>query len=110
MGFVDGYITAMSKELPNIKTLMSTHLQELMEDGERYGWPAVRAYHAACLRHNEQGWVAWANEEKKMNLCRPLVWHQEGPFKPALCHTLSGTHSTSMAGLQQSTQKGSYNQ
>ena len=44
MVFVDGYITVMGKELPEIRATMPTHLQELMEDGERYTWPAVMAY------------------------------------------------------------------
>ena len=34
MACVDGYITVMSKELPHMKVLMLSHLQELMEDGE----------------------------------------------------------------------------
>ena len=54
MAFVDGYITVMSREPPHIKVLMLSHLQELMEDGEHYGWPVVRAYHATWL-HVEQG-------------------------------------------------------
>ena len=42
-----GYITVMAKETPHIKTLMVSHLQELMEDREHYRWLAVMAYHAA---------------------------------------------------------------
>ena len=45
MAFVDGYITVMAKELPRISAIMLMHLQELIEDGGRYGWPAVRVYH-----------------------------------------------------------------
>ena len=37
MAFVDGYITVMNRESLPIKKLMLAHLQELMEDGERYG-------------------------------------------------------------------------
>ena len=33
MAIVDGYITVMSREAPNIKVLILTHLQELMENG-----------------------------------------------------------------------------
>ena len=75
MAFVDSYITVMAKESHNIKTLMLCHLQELMEDGECYGWPAVRAYHAAWLQHIEQGQMAWGDEEKNIKLSRALMWH-----------------------------------
>ena len=43
MALLDGYITVMGKEPLRIRSIMLTHLQERMEDGERYGWPAVRA-------------------------------------------------------------------
>ena len=46
MAFVDRYITVMIRESLPIKNFMLTHLQELMEDGERYMWPVMRAYHA----------------------------------------------------------------
>ena len=38
-----------------IRKLMWVHLKELMEDGECFGWPTVRAYHAVWLQHIEQG-------------------------------------------------------
>ena len=50
MAFVDGYIIVMTREPLLIKKLMLAHLQELMEDGECYRWPAVRAYHAPWLQ------------------------------------------------------------
>ena len=66
MAFVDRYITVMAKENPHVKaTLMLCHLQERREDGEWYGWPAVRAYHATWLHHIKQGWTARGVEEKK---------------------------------------------
>ena len=65
MAFIDGYITVMLKGLSYIKALMLSHLQELMEDGKRYGWPAVRAYHATWLQHIEQDQVAWEDEGEK---------------------------------------------
>ena len=68
MAFIDGYITVMNRESLPIKTLMLAHLQELMEDGERYGWQAVRAYHAAWLQYMEQGRVACGDEETKLKL------------------------------------------
>ena len=63
MAFVDGYITIMSRERLPIKILTLTHLQELMADGEHYGWPAISAYHAAWLQHIEQGRTAWGDED-----------------------------------------------
>ena len=60
---------------------MVAHLQELMEDGERYGWPAVRAYHAAWLQYMEQGRTAWGDEETKLKLRRVLVWHRVVPVR-----------------------------
>ena len=53
--FVDDYLTVIFREHLHIKALMLDHLQELMEDGEHYGWPVVRAYHASWLQHIEQG-------------------------------------------------------
>ena len=46
MAFVNGYLTVMLRETPHIKALMLDYIQELMEDGERYGWPVFRVYHA----------------------------------------------------------------
>ena len=34
VAFVDGYITVMGQEPSRIRSIMLTHLQELMEDGE----------------------------------------------------------------------------
>ena len=41
VAFVDEYITVMGKESSNSRAIMLTCLQELMKDGNRYGWPAV---------------------------------------------------------------------
>ena len=65
----------MSREPTHIKALMLTLLQELMKDGEQYGWPAVRAYHATWLQHMEQGWAAWGDQAAKLELHCALVWH-----------------------------------
>ena len=58
---------------------MSGHLQEMMEDGETFGWPVVRAYHAVWLQHLEQGRAMWHNETTKLKLRRALVWHRIAP-------------------------------
>ena len=37
MAFVRGYLIVMDSQTQDIKTLMDSHLQNLMEDGEAYG-------------------------------------------------------------------------
>ena len=54
MSFVDGYLRVLSREPTHIKALMLDHFQELMEDGEHYGWSVVSACHATWLQHMEQ--------------------------------------------------------
>ena len=39
----------------DIKVHMLSHLQELMANGETYGWPIALAYHTAWIQHLEQG-------------------------------------------------------
>ena len=68
MAFVDGYIMVMTKELSRIRTFMLSHLQEVMEDGERYGCPAIRVCDATWLQHIEQCRAAWGDVEIKTNL------------------------------------------
>ena len=75
MAFVNGYLTVRLRELPHIQALVLDHLQELMEDGEHYGWPVVRAYHATWLQHIEQGRAAWEDDAVKLKLQPALVWH-----------------------------------
>ena len=76
LAFVNGYLSVMALESQNIKARMLTHLQEIMEDGEAYGWPVVQYYHAAWLQHMEQGRVSWEDETTKLKLRRALVWHR----------------------------------
>ena len=54
---------------------MLKHLQELMEDAEHYGWPILRAYHAAWLQHIEQGRAVWGDVSTKFRLQHVVVWH-----------------------------------
>ena len=49
MAFVQGYLTVMNTQTPDIKKQMNDHLQDLMEDGEAYGWPVVRDFHSTWL-------------------------------------------------------------
>ena len=76
MAFVSGYLTVQLREHQCIQELMIEHLQEQMEDGEHYGWPMVRVYHAAWLQNIEQGRAAWRDEATKLKLQRALVWHR----------------------------------
>ena len=55
MSFVNGYLEVLAMVKDDTKELMLSHIQELMADGEAYGWPVVLAYHAAWLQHLEQG-------------------------------------------------------
>ena len=55
MAFVNGYISVMAMEMEQVKVRMLSHLQEMMEDGEAYGWPAILSYDAAWLQHFEHG-------------------------------------------------------
>ena len=66
MGFVNGYLTVIARETENIKDRMLSHLQELMEDGQHYGWATVRSYHVALLQNLEQGQATWEDEETKL--------------------------------------------
>ena len=92
MAFVDGYITVINREPLPIKKLMLAHLQELMEDGEHYGCPAVRAYHAAWLQHMEQGRAACGDEDTKLKLRRALVWHRVVPVRSSGLHRRDTCH------------------
>ena len=58
---------------------MSAHFQEMMEDGETFGWPVVRAYHVVWLRHLEQCKATWDDEATRLKLHRVLVWHRMAP-------------------------------
>ena len=47
-----------------------------MEDGEHFGWPTVRAYHAVWLQNIEQSRATWEDKITHLKLCRSLVWHR----------------------------------
>ena len=46
LAFVNRFLTIMSLQMDALRIKMSAHLQEMMEDGETFGWPVVRAYHS----------------------------------------------------------------
>ena len=45
MAFVTGFLTIMVNQPDALRRKMSAHLTKIMEDGETFGWPVVRAYH-----------------------------------------------------------------
>ena len=51
MAFVNRYFTIMSLQKDTLRDKMAIRLQEMMEDGETFRWPVVRAYHTAWLQH-----------------------------------------------------------
>ena len=48
---------------------MARHLEELMANGELYGWEPVRVY----LQQVENGQVKWSDTEAKLQFCHALV-------------------------------------
>ena len=48
---------------------MLNHLQEMIKDGEAYGWPGILSYHAAWLQHLDQSQAMWDDEAMKLKLC-----------------------------------------
>ena len=79
LAFVSGYMTIMDLQPEPIRKLMWVHLKELMEDGECFGWPTVRAYHAVWLQNIEQGRATWDDQPTCLKLHRSLVWHMLAP-------------------------------
>ena len=65
----------MGKQTEPIRKQMANHLQKITEDWENFGWPMVRAYHAAWLQHLEQGTAILADDDIRLKLKRVLIWH-----------------------------------
>ena len=55
MSFINGYLCTMSFEKDSLRDKMAVHLHEMMKNGETFGWPMVRAYHAVWLQHLAHG-------------------------------------------------------
>ena len=49
MAFVNGYLTILFLQKDTLSNKMAIHLQKMMEGGETFGWPVVRAYHIVLL-------------------------------------------------------------
>ena len=76
LAFVEGYMTIIDMQPDPIRKHMLAHLRELMHDGQRFGWPTVRNYHAVWRQHIEQGRATWGDEVTSLDLRRSLVWHR----------------------------------
>ena len=53
MEFVNGYLAIMARQKDTHRNKMAIRLQEMMEDGETFGWPVACDYHAGQLQHLE---------------------------------------------------------
>ena len=80
MALVAGYLTIMDLQPEPLRKKMSAYLKEIMEDGETFRLPTVRAYHAVWLQHIEQGRATWNDETTWLKLHRSLVWHRMTPM------------------------------
>ena len=58
----------MSLQKDSLRDKMAVDLQEMMEGGETFGWPMVRAYHTVWLQHLEQGRATWNDEVTRLKL------------------------------------------
>ena len=65
MAFIKGYLSVTALHPESIKRRMLTHLQEMMKDGEAYGWPILWCYHSDWLQHLEQSQAIWEDEATK---------------------------------------------
>ena len=98
MLFVNGYLEVLATVKDDTKELMLSHLQELMADGEAYGWPVVLVYHAACLQHLKQGRAAWVDLDTKLKLRWALVWHSMAKSpRPVAASQAASQHQKSMS-------------
>ena len=66
--FTNTFMCVAAAESVVVKDYIYSHLQELMEDVEVYGWKVVKDYHAAWLQFMEQGRAAWCDTAKKEKL------------------------------------------
>ena len=98
MAFVTGYMTTMDLQSDSIKTHMWALLRDLVHDGERFGWPTVRNFHAVWQQHIEQG-----DEATHLNLCRSLAWHRMArsspPSPPPACTTQAPTRAADRTAI-----------
>ena len=74
-----GYMTIMDMQPAPIRKHMWVHFRDLMHDGQRFGWPAIRNFHGVWLQHIEQGRATWGDEVTRLDLRRSLVWHRLAP-------------------------------
>ena len=73
MACLRGNLIVMDSQPQDTKALMDSHLADLMEDREVYGWPLVRDFHSTWLQHIEMGRATWDNHATKLKLRHTLV-------------------------------------
>ena len=71
--FSNRYLSVVSEETPVIQGYMFTHLRQIFEDVEVYGWGSVQEYDATWLPVLMQGRASWSNEQKRAKLCCLMV-------------------------------------
>ena len=82
--FANRYMGIVAEAGSPIKEWMLTHLRELFEDVDVYGWSVVKECHAAWLQFLEQGRAVLKDEGKRAQLCHLMVWS-----KPSLLSRFS---------------------
>ena len=88
---VCGYLVLLKQEpLGQVREVMTTHLEELMEVVDHYGWETVKAFSAAWLNQLEQKCTNWSDGEARMKLRRALVWHPTPTIKASGTGTMGG--------------------
>ena len=72
--FISGYLIVLkSVHDTQLKDHMVSHLEELMEDTDAYGWDKVRGFHAAWMNQMEQCRCEWGEEDQKLKMKRALI-------------------------------------
>ena len=76
---------------------MLSHLQQLMEDSDVYGWKVTRDFHATWVQKMEQGRAAWGETGKKEKFKRLLVWSSPPTHKlhVTFTHQTLSSHTSS---------------
>ena len=97
--------------LGQVRDFMTTHLEDLIEYVDAYGWDTVKFYNAAWLNQLALYGSDWSDGEARMTLRRALEWHATSTMKSMGLGTTGAlkrtrpTQSPPMVALQNSAQK-----
>ena len=72
--FVYGYLCMIDDSPASQRSVLHSHLKQLMEDTTLYQWAVIRGYHAVVLNMIETGRLTWADTERIQALRRVHVW------------------------------------